>query len=468
MSESQSNTNGEHHDGLHDRLPPQNLDAERGVLGSCLLLADVIDEVSLILRPDHFYSFANRHTFEAIKALWDRGVSGIDAVTVGEELDRRGKFAEVGGLNHLRELLETVPHAGHAGYYARIVHEKYRRRQLIYASVKSLQDAYNESQPIDDLIAEAQGSLAEAMADDVHGAGESIGDVLMGAWDQIGKRELGLPTGLRTLDAITGGLAPQNLIILAARPSMGKSAVASCVAHNVAAYGKSVLFVSLEMSKLELAERMLSSASGINGRRLKSGLLEEAERGSLMDASSAMATLQIYIDDYPGRTMAKIRALAGQVRRKHGLDLVLVDYLQLIEPEDRRVNREQQVAVLSRGLKCMAKELNIPVICLAQLNRDAEKGMGYKDRRPRIGSLRESGAIEQDADQVWLLWRPAAYELQQSNGMLYEDSQAELIVAKNRGGDTGAVWLEFDKFTTTFRDGSAPAPVDEFVSNGSF
>ncbi len=432
-------------DETHDhlKLPPQNLDAERGVLGSILLLNEAIDDVGEVLKADHFYSDGHQKIYAAIRDLYENNVRGIDAVTLSEELMRREHFDEIGGAGYLAEILDTVPHAAHVRYYANIVREKWMQRQLIYACTEILADSYAPQTDIDDLMQSAERRIFSIVEEQEGGGNLSISDILIDAFHRIDERintageVSGITTGFTDLDEHTTGLQPTELIILAARPSMGKTAfvcnMADAIARNA---NKGVLLFSLEQSNLELAERFLCISSKVNGHDLRAGNLNAQQRDQLMEASDSLSRLPLFIDDKPGRTMGQIAALARRLHRRSPLGVIIIDYLQLVEPEDKNAPREQQIAGISRRLKFLAKELRVPVIALAQLNRGVEL---REDKRPRLADLRESGSIEQDADMVMFLHRPDAYDPEDRPG------EAEIVIAKHRSGPTGIIRLTWRK-----------------------
>jgi replicative DNA helicase len=426
-----------------DRIPPQNLDAERGVLGSILLVSESLDDVVDLITANHFYSDAHGKIFAAICTLRDRGVTSIDAVSVGEELDRCNQLQDVGGSDCLEDILRTVPHAAHAAYYAQIVRDKHLQRSLIYACTDILKESYDSTDNTEDILQNAERRIFRIVEEQTSGLKHDIGSILLDAWDRINDRSSidgaisGLPTGFHDFDCKTNGFQPSELIILAARPSMGKTALVCNIALGVAQRtGKGVLMFSLEQSRLELAERFLCMHAKFDGHKLRAGDLNDADRHHLMETSQTLSELPLFIDDQAGRTVAQIAAISRRLYRKHDVGLVIVDYLQLIEPEDRRAPREQQISLITRRLKGIAKEMDVPVIALAQLNRGVEL---REDKRPRLADLRESGAIEQDADLVIFLHRPDAYDPSDQPGM------AEVIIAKHRSGPTGIVPLTWRK-----------------------
>lgn len=439
----------------HLKVPPQNLDAERGVLGSIMLLNEAIDDVGEVLKVDHFYADPHQKIYAAIRDLYENNVRGIDAVTLAEELMRREQYEEIGGAAYLAEILEAVPHAAHVRYYSNIVREKWMQRQLIYACTDILANSYNLTTDIEDLLQSAERQIFSIVEEQEGGGNLAMSDILIDAFHRIDERintegdVSGTTTGFADLDAHTTGLQPTELVILAARPSMGKTAFVCNIAEAVARAGKKgVLLFSLEQSNLELAERFLCITAKVNGHDLRAGNLTADQRDQLMQASDELSRLPLFIDDKPGRTMGQIAALARRLHRRNPLGVIIIDYLQLVEPEDKNSPREQQIAGISRRLKFLAKELRVPVIALAQLNRGVEL---REDKRPRLADLRESGAIEQDADMVMFLHRPDAYDPEDRPG------EAEIVIAKHRSGPTGIVRLTWRKEFMRFENYSAVA-----------
>ena len=431
-----------------DRLPPQNLEAERGVLGSVLLMNEVLDEVVEVLAADHFYTDGHRKIFSAIRRLYDNGTHAIDPLTLAEELDRHSQLDDIGGASYLEQVLESVPHAAHARYYAGIVREKWVQRQLIFACNEILSECYDGSNDPDDVLSAAEQRIFRILDDQGEPRKIEIKDILLDAFDRINERMendeviSGIPTGFPDLDQRLNGLQPSELVVLAARPSMGKTALVCNLAEGVAMEaGQGVLLFSLEQSNLELAERLLCIRSQVNSHRLRSGTLDDDERKLLVHASAELSEAPLFLDDQPGRTIAQITAVARRLQRRNGVRVVIIDYLQLIEPEDKSSPREQQIALITRRLKALAKELSVPVIALAQLNRGVEH---REDKRPRLSDLRESGAIEQDADVVMFLHRPEHYNPEDRPG------EADVIIAKNRNGPTDSVTLTWIKESMRF------------------
>lgn len=442
--------------GAH--LPPQNLVAERSVLGSVLLENHGIDEIADILRPEHFYSDVNSIVYAAILKLHE-GSTKVDAVTLAEELDKRNQLEDIGGVPYVLEILEAVPHAAHVKYYAEIVRDKWIQRTLTNVCTEVLRDCYEGTDDTSDVLTKAERGIFDILENQDVSQKLSMEDIMMATLDRINTRMgkegsiSGLPTGFVELDRQTNGFQPSELVILAARPSMGKTAFVCNIAEWCAGAGEtSTLIFSLEQSKLELAERFLCIRAKLDGHRLRKGQLEPDERHALLEASSELSRLPLFIDDQPGRTVAQISAICRRLKRNKSLGLVIIDYLQLIEPEDKRANREQQIAQITRRLKGIAKENDLPIIALSQLNRGVEL---REDKRPRLADLRESGAIEQDADIVMFLHRPDAYNPEDRPGL------AEVIVAKHRSGPTGIVNLQWRKESMRFDD------YDAMIDSGS-
>lgn len=440
---------------LLDQIPPQDLEAERCVLGSILSHVDVIDDVLQHIQAGHFYADAHRQMFETIHAMYEGGTRGIDAVTLSHELERRGILTEVGGPAAILTVMQAVPHAAHAEYYAKIVREKFLQRSLIQACTESLREAHYGRASADEIVARAEQRIYEIAEEQTGLDRIAIGDILNLTFERIFSRMdqegtiSGIPTGFHGLDDATSGFQPSELIIIAARPSMGKTAFVCNVMLNVASAGHPVLLFSLEQSRLELAERLLCIQGKLDGHKLRQGELDEIEQHTLMETANALREMKVFIDDQAGRTMSQIAAIARRLKRRHGLGLVVVDYLQLVEADERGLPREQQISSITRRMKFLAKDLDIPVIALSQLNRSVEQ---RQDKRPQLGDLRESGAIEQDADIVMFLHRPEAYDPEDRPG------EADLIIAKNRHGPTPIVPLVWLRTMMRFGD-RAPAHI---------
>ncbi|HVX16148.1 MAG TPA: replicative DNA helicase [Pirellulales bacterium] len=452
---------------LLDRLPPQNLEAEQGVLGSLLLDPDLCDEVAMLLRPADFYLPSNQLLFQHLLGMHNDGLR-IDATLLVERLNKHGDLESIGGQAYLCEVAEAVPTAANAVYYAEIVRGKATLRSLIHASTEIIRDAYDQSLESREMLARAEEKVFRILEDQGTGNLAPLQDVLHEALTRIDQRLAkgggvgGMPTGFADLDGMTGGFHEGELVILAARPSMGKTALATNIADHVAIdSGRTVLFISLEMSGFELAERMLCAHGRINGHKLRNGFISPTDRTKLVAAAAAMSGAPLFIDDTPSRTMTEIAATARRLKRRENLAMIVIDYLQLIEPDNSKDPRQEQVAKIARRLKALARELKVPVLCLAQLNRQAE---ATKDNRPRLSHLRESGAIEQDADVVMFVHRDEYY-CTNDEERAQVAGQADLMIAKQRNGPTGDVklaWLQdYTRFENLAREGYDFTP-DQF------
>ena len=437
---------------LEERIPPQNIEAEQSVLGAMLLSREAIDKAGEILSEGDFYRPDNRIIFSAIMDLHSRN-EAVDLVTVTEELRKMGKLDAIGGTTAITALSNAVPTAANVVYHAKIVEEKALRRQLINAATEVAASGYEEEADIAQTIDQAEQKIL-AVANRKHAGGVvKIKDIVKSAMARI--EELydskdaytGLPTGFTDFDKMTSGLQPSDLIIVAARPSMGKSSLVLNIAEHVALKGgKSVAFFSLEMSKEQLVQRLLCSEAGIDASRLRIGQLQESEWPNLVSAADKLSSAKIMMDDTPGMTALEMRSKARRWKNENGLDLIIVDYLQLMQGSSKRAsdNRQQEMSDISRSLKGLARELNVPVIALSQLSRSVEQ---RTSKRPMLSDLRESGALEQDADIVCFIYRDDYY-----NPDTEQKNVAELIVAKHRNGPVGTVQLFFRKDITRFYD----------------
>ncbi len=440
-----------------DRQPPCNVEAEHCVLGSILIHPDVCDDVAMVLRAEDFYDDANRLLFEHMLELHDGGKK-IDVTLLVDALQAKGDYERMGGPTHLARVTHAVPNAAHALYYSHIVRKKATFRSLINVSTEILRDAYDESSDAEEMLASAEQRVFSIL--DSRGSNEisNIRDVLHEAMDRIDARmrgehtQGGVLTDYAELDNLTGGLHNSELVVLAARPSMGKTAFALNITENVAIEQQvPVLFVSLEMSSVELADRLLSAAARVDSKRMRSGTLSNDDRRQLVETADKIYEAPLFIDDSPARRVNEISAAARRIKRQQGrLGLIVIDYLQLVEPDNASDPRQEQVARMTRRLKGLARELEVPVLCLAQLNRQAEAS---KDNIPRLSHLRESGAIEQDADVVMFVHREEYYHRGEDREQ--HAGQADIIVAKQRNGPIGEIKLLFHKQFTRF---VTPAP----------
>jgi replicative DNA helicase len=438
------------------------------VLGSILLLPEVFDEVALLVRPRDFYDQANRQLYEQLLAMHDDGQQ-IDLMLLVERLRHSGQYDGIGGAAYLAEVGQQVSTAAHAEYYAKIVADKAMLRALILAGTDILHDAYDPTSDTREMLSKAEERIFGILESRGRGEVSPISDVLQDAMDRLDSRMEhhhafgGLETGFDDLDQLTGGLQNSELTILAARPSMGKTALAMNIAeHAVTQLQAPVLFVSLEMSALELADRLLCSVAEVNGHRLRNGTIGHEERQKLVQASVEMSKAPLYIDDSPSRTMTEIGANARRLKRRDKLALVIIDYLQLIEPDNPKDPRQEQVAKIARRLKGLARELDAPVLCLAQLNRQVE---ATRDNRPQLSHLRESGAIEQDADVVMFIHREEYYASNEEDRERVR-GEADLMIRKQRNGPTGDLKLAWLHEFTRFRNYSHK-PYAEFEPYGA-
>ncbi|MBN2024404.1 MAG: replicative DNA helicase [Pirellulales bacterium] len=452
--------------GMPDRRPPQSLEAERGVLGSLLLDPLLFDDVLLVVRSDDFFLDAHQKLFAQMAAMHNEGIR-LDAMLLCERLRAAGQLEAIGGEAYLIEMANSVAVAAHAVKYAEIVRDRATLRHLIHAGTEIIRDAYSATLDLDELVGQAEQKVFAVHDQRSQNQLTSIHDILMETFDLIDHRmehggATGTPTGFNDLDALTGGLHDAELTILAARPSMGKTAFATNIAENVAIESNvPVLFVSLEMTRHELAQRMLASQGKIDGIRFRSGVMSKEDRAKLMEASARLSKSPLFIDDSPSRSMSEIAACARRIKRRHGLGLLVIDYLQLVQPESANDPRQEQVAKIARRLKGLARELKVPVLCLAQLNRQVEAGTGREAHRPRLSHLRESGAIEQDADVVMFVHREEYYHTREDAQRDGIAGQGDIFVAKQRNGPTGDVKLAWLHKFTRFEN-LAQQPYTEF------
>ena len=460
--------------GLLDRQPPCNLEAERGVLGSILMLPEVCDDVALTLRADDFYDDANQQLYTHILAMYEQG-QRIDLTLLINRLKDAEAYDALGGAPYLAEIANSVPTAANATYYAQIVRDKATLRALIHAGTEVVREAYAQSSGGERMLNFAEERMF-SIRDQRQASTNTreIRDVLKEAWELIDMRmehggATGTPTGFVDLDKLTGGLHPSELVIIAGRPSMGKTALATNIAENVAIDARApTLFVSLEMSRLELVQRMMCSRGQIDGEKFRRGFLSGDEHHKLVEVGASLGESPMFIDDSPTRTVTEIAASARRLKRKSKqLGLIVIDYLQLIQPDDPSDPRQEQVAKMARRLKVLARELSVPIICLAQLNRQAEM---TRDNRPKISHLRESGAIEQDADVVILVHREEYYlspnerqEIKDQGDPDHKLGSAEIILAKQRNGPTGDVKVHWFQQYTRFAN-AEHRQYDEFSS----
>ncbi|ESU34541.1 DNA helicase [Bacillus sp. 17376] len=427
-----------------DRLPPQNMEAEQAVLGAIFLEPSALTLASEILLPEDFYRVAHQKIFNVMLDLNDKG-RAIDLVTVTEHLASSKLIEDVGGVSYLSELAASVPTAANIEYYARIVEEKSLLRRLIRTASGIAEDGYMREDEVEALLAEAEKNIMEVAQRKGGEAFHNIKDVLVRTYDNIEEMHnskgvvTGLETGFIELDRITAGFQRNDLIIVGARPSVGKTAFALNIAQNVAKKtGENVAIFSLEMGAEQLVMRVLCAEGNIDAQRLRTGSLTDEDWGKLTMAMGSLSNTGIFIDDTPGVKITDIRSKCRRLKQEHGLGMIMIDYLQLILGSGRGgENRQQEVSEISRSLKQLARELKVPVIALSQLSRGVES---RQDKRPMMSDIRESGSIEQDADVIAFLYRDDYYDQESEDKNIIE-----IIVAKQRNGPVGTVKLAFVK-----------------------
>jgi replicative DNA helicase len=433
---------------LIDRVPPQNIDAERSTLGSMMLEKEAIEKGTEVLKPEDFYREAHRVIFEVIVHLANKG-EPIDMITVSEELTRRNMLDKVGGIAYLTALANAVPTAANIEYYAKIVAEKSLLRSIISVATNIVGMGYEATEEVNVILDEAEKQIFQITQRRNTKGFVSLRNILIETFERIEKLYeskggvTGLPTGFTDFNRLTAGLQPSDLIILAARPSMGKTTFALNIAQSAAVDLKiPVVVFSLEMSKEQLALKLLCSEAGVDNQRIRTGTLMDNDWPRLSHALGSLSEATMFIDDTPGISALEIRARARRIKAEHGLGLIIIDYLQLMQSKTRSENRQQEVSEISRTLKSLARELNVPVIALSQLSRAVEQ---RTDKRPNLSDLRESGSLEQDADLVGFLYREDYY-----NPETDKKNITELIIAKQRNGPVGTVELLFQKEFSKF------------------
>jgi replicative DNA helicase len=432
------------------RTLPHNLDAERSVLGAILIDNEAFNVAASVIDAQAFFRDAHRRVFDRMVALNDRS-QPIDLVTLKEELERAGELDEVGGPAYIAALIDGVPRATNVEYYARIVKEKATLRALIFSAGKIMTDAYEADQDADLILDQAESAIFSVADDRIKSGFVPMRDLVRDGFPKIEQlfehKTLitGIATGFSEIDKMTRGFQRGDLIIVAARPSMGKTSLVLNICQHVATSGGVAGFFSLEMSKEQLFMRMLASEARIDNYRLMSGQIGAKEYGSITHALETLSAANLFIDDTANAGVLEMRAKARRLQAEHGLDILAVDYIQLMTGRGRFENRTLELASISRSLKGLAKELSVPIVVLSQLSRAPE---ARSDKRPQLADLRESGALEQDADLVILIFREEMYK--QSNEPAESDGTAELILAKQRNGPTGLVKLAFLRQQTRF------------------
>ena len=429
------------------KVPPQHLEAEEFVLGAILIDNQAMNKVLEVLSPSAWYREAHRKIFQAMIELSEAN-EAIDQVTVSECLRRRNELDQIGGAAYLAKLVAQVPTAANVRHHAKIVQEKALLRNLITVATDIVASGYRDSEKVEDLIDQAERSIFEIAERKMRPSFVPVREIVKASFETIERlyekkeRVTGVPTGFTDLDEMTSGLQPSDLIIVAGRPSMGKTALALSIAQYAAIEKReTVAIFSLEMSKEQLVLRMLCSEARVDAHKLRSGFLGRTDWPKLTSAAGRLAEAPIYIDDSPAMTVLEMRAKARRLKAERGLGLVIVDYLQLMRGRGGADNREQEISDISRSLKALAKELAIPVIALSQLSRAVETRGG--DKKPQLSDLRESGAIEQDADVVMFIFREEVYRQTEENRGI-----ADILLRKQRNGPTGEIQMAFiDRYT---------------------
>ncbi len=442
------------------KLPPQAIELEDSVLGAIMIEKDAYATVADLLRPESFYKDQNRLVYEAIRALAAKD-QPIDVLSVADKLKTQGTLAEAGGPVYLSELTRKVASTAHLHYHAQIVAQKATARDLIQMASRVEENAYDETQDVEELMQNAESAIFEisqrAQKRDV----TQIDPVIAEAFDRMKKASKnegnisGIPSGFKALDKITSGWQKSDLIIIAARPAMGKTAFVLSMAKNIAVnYHKAVAMFSLEMSNVQLVNRLIMNVCEIEGDKIKNGKLNNSEWSQLEHKINELLGAPIYVDDTPSLSVFELRSKARKLVKEHHIELIIIDYLQLMNASGMNFgSREQEVSIISRNLKALAKELDIPIIALSQLNRGVESRSGIEGKKPQLSDLRESGAIEQDADMVCFIHRPEYYRIynEEKSGKDLR-GLGQIIVAKHRNGATDEIWLRFRSKLAKFQN----------------
>lgn len=460
----------------YGHLQPQAPELEQAVLGAMMIEQDAYSLVSEILRPESFYEHRNQLIYEAIRSL-NLEQRPVDILTVTEKLRNMGKLEDAGGPYYVTQLSSQVASSAHIEYHARIIAQKYLARELITYTSNIQTKAFDATQDVEDLMQEAEGSLFEISQQNLKKDYTQIDPVIKEAYDMLQKAAArsdglsGLPSGFHELDKMTSGWQNSDLVILAARPAMGKTAFALSMAKNIAVDQKiPVAFFSLEMSNVQLVNRLIVNVCEITGEKIKSGQLAPYEWGQLDYKIRDLRGAPLYVDDTPSLSIFELRTKARRLVREHGVKVIMIDYLQLMNASGMSFgSRQEEVSTVSRSLKGLAKELNIPILALSQLNRGVENREGREGKRPQLSDLRESGAIEQDADMVCFIHRPEYYHIYEDENGRDLHGMAEIIIAKHRNGAVGDVLLTFKgqyaRFQNPEDDAIAPHPGDEMMQD---
>ncbi|MEJ7694116.1 replicative DNA helicase [Daejeonella sp.] len=456
------------------KLPPQALDLEEAVLGALMLEKDALSAVIDILKPDVFYKDSHQKIFEAIQFLFQKS-SPIDILTVTAQLRQQGDLEMIGGAYYITELTNRVASAANIEYHARIISQKFIQRELIRISTEIISNAYEDTTDIFDLLDHAEKNLFDIAQNNLRRDSRKMDDIIRESLENLEKIKdkvdglTGVPSGFTALDRITSGWQPSDLVIIAARPAMGKTAfVLSCARNAAVQFGKPVVFFSLEMSSVQLVNRLISGETEIEQEKIRKGHLAEWEWQQLHSKIGKLTEAPLFIDDTPALNIFEFRAKCRRLKAQYDIQMIIIDYLQLMhgKSDGKGGNREQEIGSISRALKSVAKELNVPVLALSQLSRAVENRPGGS-KKPMLSDLRESGSIEQDADMVLFLYRPEYYGLTEDEQGRSTVGIGEVIVAKHRNGETGSVPLrfvgKFVKFVDLEEDFTAPANANPFA-----
>ena len=444
---------------IPDKIPPQALEIEQAVLGAILLSKDAILDAGQILKPESFYSEKHQIIFQALHELSKR-LEPVDLLTLSNELRKMKKYEEVGGAGYLTLLSTKVASSANLEYHAKIVAQKFIQRELIRVATEMLTYSYDENTDVADLLDKSESLLFEVAEGNIKKESQRIDriiDTSMKKIEAAGKQKelIGVPSGFTEIDRITSGWQPSDLIIVAARPSMGKTAFVLSMAKLIAFKKIPVAFFSLEMSDVQLVNRLIVSESRIPAEKIRTGKLESHEWTQLEKTLQPLIEAPIFIDDTPALNIFELRSKCRRLKTQNNIRLVIIDYLQLMRGDEKsKFSREQEVSTISRSLKALAKELDVPIIALSQLNRSVETRSGHK--RPQLSDLRESGAIEQDADLVLFIHRPEKMGITEDENQNSTKGLAEILIEKHRNGATGLVPLRFIERIATFVDFDAP------------
>jgi len=465
----------------HGKIPPQAIDLEEAVLGALMLEQEPLNTVIDVLKPEMFYKEAHQEIYRAIYNLFNKS-EPVDILTVTSELKLNGNLELVGGAYYIARLTNRVASSANTEYHARIILQKYIQRELIAVSSDIIKDAFEDTTDVFELLDKAEKNLFSVSENNFRRAYDSMQSLVKNAIDEIQKAKdhkgsiRGVPSGFTALDRITAGWQKSDLIVLAARPGMGKTAFVLSMARNIAVdFKKPVAFFSLEMSSIQLVTRLISSESQLPADKLKKGNLENFEWEQLNAKIGGLVEAPLYIDDTPALSIFELRAKCRRLAAQHDIELIVIDYIQLMSSGgDGKGNREQEISTISRSLKSLAKELDVPIITLSQLNRSVETRSGSK--RPMLSDLRESGAIEQDADMVLFIYRPEYYKIDQDEEGNSTHGMAELIIAKHRNGALADVKLQFiDRFAKfidyeedSYQDNETLSSGDSYLAENSY